>query len=627
MVFGTCVVRGPRGNAVPLAPQSITINGQQDGFLLHFVITQVFQHSSSKSEEIRYIVLNSNKMCMYGITFRIGAEEIPVEVVEKTAAGEMFAEAKKEGRGSLLAETIGDSLVHFELGNIPPGQPCVISFHCAFCATSAGVSSTFFKFPLEVCNPNGSIASITRNFRGSFEFSLENVNPASVLAMSASVPSVYDKEAGRIRIGSAGNASAIFVTTVLNESLRSMCLTAGRYLAATAYVPYVPKETRKNSEFVFVIDCSGSMSGTRMSQARVCLSLFIRSLPASSFFNVVRFGETFEALFPQTVKYDQTTAEKALEFAGRMLANLGGTQIYEPLESVFSQPRKGEDVRQLFVITDGEVSNTDRVIALGTNNARANRCFTIGIGNGADAGLVEGLAEATGGKADFVLNEEDLPGKVIAQLEASLRPRMTRVAIEVSRPGTIEFAPFPLPQVTPLLPQTVFGAAPELFGTGQVLLSGWLAGKQVDEAICTRETTIGETGLRALFALEKIRIFEHCHKDDDDMRSQIVRLSVESGVLCRETAFVGFSPRKPRPVVTSRLRSPRACGLWGMKRTGSSDSATIPVRPIAMDNDRRVVDMPQDRMLGLVGLQGFDGCWADPQAIQKALGLNVQCTT
>jgi hypothetical protein len=54
--------------------------------------------------------------------------------------------------------------------------------------------------------------------------------------------------------------------------------------------------------------------------------------------------------------------------------------------SIFNQSLKRAGVRELFVLTDGEVSNRDRVLALARENGVSNRCCAIGIGSGTYAG-------------------------------------------------------------------------------------------------------------------------------------------------------------------------------------------------------------------------------------------------
>jgi hypothetical protein len=42
--------------------------------------------------------------------------------------------------------------------------------------------------------------------------------------------------------------------------------------------------------------------------------------------------------------------------------NLGGTEIYEPLDSIFQQQIKEEMKRQVFLLTDGQVQNSDKIV-------------------------------------------------------------------------------------------------------------------------------------------------------------------------------------------------------------------------------------------------------------------------
>jgi len=70
-------------------------------------------------------------------------------------------------------------------------------------------------------------------------------------------------------------------------------------------------------------------------------------------------------------------------------------------------------VCQVFVITDGNATNTSPEIDLCWANAATHRCFTLGVGRGTDAVLVEGIAHATGGCAAFVKHSNRFSDKTL----------------------------------------------------------------------------------------------------------------------------------------------------------------------------------------------------------------------
>lgn len=117
-------------------------------------------------------------------------------------------------------------------------------------------------------------------------------------------------------------------------------------------------------EYIFLLDRSGSMGGSRIEKAKEALILFLKSLPVQTFFNVVSFGSKFEFMFKSSIKYDNTNLEKAIQNIKRMTADMGGTEIYSPLENIFKNKIIEGFPKQIFLLTDGGVSNTEGVIAL-----------------------------------------------------------------------------------------------------------------------------------------------------------------------------------------------------------------------------------------------------------------------
>ena len=208
----------------------------------------------------------------------------------------------------------------------------------------------------------------------------------------------------------------------------------------TGFVTFYPQIELPDQkrEFIFVVDRSGSMGGQKISQVRDTLLLFLRSLPASCSFNIIGFGSSFEPLFLQPQPYNDSTLKTASKYVASIEANMGGTQILAPLIDVFSQGVSaaiGTD-RQVFVLTDGQVSNDVQVFDLirqhCSEKAETCRLFCVGIGQNVSRHLVTGMSRAGRGTARFVEDGsiDTLRVKVLGQLKQSLQPSLDNVSIE-----------------------------------------------------------------------------------------------------------------------------------------------------------------------------------------------------
>ncbi|XP_046436817.1 von Willebrand factor A domain-containing protein 5A-like [Daphnia pulex] len=182
-------------------------------------------------------------------------------------------------------------------------------------------------------------------------------------------------------------------------------------------------------EAIFVVDRSGSMQGPGIVEAKRALKLFLHSLPIDCCVNIVGFGSTYKPLFSSSRKYGHECLALTKECAQFLEADLGGTEIYDPLAWIFEQPTINGYSRQVFVLTDGEVSNVNKVISLVRCQRGNARVFALGLGSSACHYLVEGIARAGNGTALFASLEERLEKKVMQQLQDALQPALTDIRI------------------------------------------------------------------------------------------------------------------------------------------------------------------------------------------------------
>jgi Ca-activated chloride channel family protein len=370
---------------------------------------------------------------------------------------------------------------------------------------------------------------------------------------------------------------------------------SGRQTVAVSFVPAFA-QSASPAEIIFMVDRSGSMEGDSIEEVRNALQLCLRSMIAGCRFNIVGFGSAHEALFPATRAYDQSSLDAASAHVVDLAANLGGTEILPALEFVLEQPRHAELRRQVVVLTDGQVTNTDAVLALARAHADA-RIFTFGIGAGASHHLVRGLARAGGGCAEFIHPGERVESKVVRQFGRLLSPALDDVRIdwvgaEVTR------VPVQVPPIFAGSRLLVYGCVDSGWPTGVRLSATGPAGPVSFEVPLEGVREAAGKTVATLAARTRIRELEESGewlttrgsrqtgRKESRVSREIVELSVRYGLISRETSLVAVERRETPVVGEVKLRRVPIALTSGW---GGVERAAGPLLHAAMASRRRFV--------------------------------------
>src|SRR5262249_55809795 len=298
-----------------------------------------------------------------------------------------------------------------------------------------------------------------------------------------------------------------------------------------------------------------SMQGTSIAEARNALQLCLRSLSPGTPFNIVGFGSDFKPLFAESRPYDDASLAAASRHVAELDADMGGTELLPALPFVLERKPQPGFLRQLFVLTDGQVSNTEDVIALARKHSVHTRVFTFGVGAGASHHLVRGLARAGEGAAEFIAPRERIEAKVLRQLRKALAPAL--------RDGAVDWAGFGATQAPHHLPPVFAGGRVVVYGLlenaqkATIALSGKRSGGEpVRFPLEVDPTPAPEDSLVAtLWARSAIRdleegmsplhdrtgsLQERGRSKEDRVKKEIVHLGIAYGLTSRETSFVAI---------------------------------------------------------------------------------------
>jgi Ca-activated chloride channel family protein len=500
------------------------------------------------------------------------------EVHERDKAFEIYDDAMADGHGAFLLDEERPDVFQASIGNLPPGKevlvrltyvtelsidggrarfsiPTTVSPRYAPAQDHVGVG----RSDARVLNP-----PVVWSVPYGLDLSLRITMPARITALespSHPISITINEDEATVKLAqvqaSLDRDFVLSIEAAGMDSPQALVERAddGSEAVAVSFVPAL-KETPSPSEIIFVVDRSGSMEGSSIDEVRNALQLCLRSMISGCRFNIVGFGSTHESLFSGTRSYDQRSLDEASGHVAELRANLGGTEILAPLQFALEQPHDDDLPRQVVVLTDGQVTNTDAVLALAAQHAATARIFTFGIGAGASQHLVRGLARAGGGSAEFIYPGERIEPKVVRQFGRLLSPALHDVKIEwVGAPVTS-------------MPMRV----PPIFAGGRLLVYGFP--KTNERPAAVRLSARGPSSplsfevplsgarvapgklVATLAARARIRELEESgewfvergsrqkEKKGSSVSKEIIELSVRYGLMSRETSFVAVERRE-----------------------------------------------------------------------------------
>ncbi|XP_028611610.1 von Willebrand factor A domain-containing protein 5A-like [Grammomys surdaster] len=338
--------------------------------------------------------------------------------------------------------------------------------------------------------------------------------------------------------------------------------------AMVSFYPDIPEveASKACGEFVFLMDRSGSMespvsneknSQLRIEAAKETLLLLLKSLPMGCYFNIYGFGSSYEKFFPESVKYTQETMEDAVKRVKSLEADLGGTEILTPLCDIYKAASIPGHPLQLFVFTDGEVSDTFRVIREVKLNSKKHRCFSFGIGEGASTSLIKNIARVSGGTSEFITGKDRMQTKALGSLKFALQCAVDNISLSWDLPPGVSVKMLSPEQPAifrgqrSIIYAQLTGLMPQGESTGAVCIKHILQGKSLENRVtfslqpkANANFTIHRLAAKSLIQTKDLGSEEASKEEKED----VMNISLQSGVLSSFTAFIAINKELNKPV-------------------------------------------------------------------------------
>ncbi|XP_031646992.1 von Willebrand factor A domain-containing protein 5A isoform X1 [Oncorhynchus kisutch] len=580
----------------PVPLKSIVVEVSVQGHVATVSSTLQYENQEQSPLEAIFVFPLPGEAAVCRFSAKIGQTEVVAEVQEKQKAQEQYDDALSSGQQAFLLEESDESPDVFKLsvGSLPPGEKASVSLDYVTELAVQADDGLRLCLPA-VLNPryqpqgsdsgSGGSAQLSSVPAGSVPYSLSlrahvssphpisrvesncPLDPLNYLntektqaTVSLAAGHQFDRDV-ELLLYYKDTHQPTAIVEAAQASAKPGSLMGDPVVMLSLY-PEFPKDVMSSmtshGEFLFVVDRSGSMecpmhlgsgSQDRISSARETLLLLLKSLPMGCYFNIIGFGSSYESFFPKSVEYSQKTMDEALQKVKGMRADLGGTEILQPLKHIYSQPCLPDQPRQLFLFTDGEVGNTKEVLDLVKTNAGSHRCFSFGIGEGASTALISGVAKQARGHAQFITGQDRMQPKVMQSLRFALQPAVVDISVKWNVPKEVSVTLLSPPirvvfqgQRALLYAQLTGESSGDTEGSVTVKYS--LAKQPVENQLSFSLKPAEDTGMTVhrLGARTLIQSLEVEEREQDGekegAKEKVIELSVQSGVSSAFTAFI-----------------------------------------------------------------------------------------
>ena len=403
-MFG--LVNGKSSERVPL--KSIKNRVSVRGFTAEVTATLEYNNHEENPIEAIFVCPLDEQAAVCGFQATIDGRTIVAEVQGKQEARDTYDDAISSGHSAFLMEESDSSsdIFRISVGNLPPQKSAIVEVRFVTALEVQAEGEVVFVLP-SVLNPRydpsgrsevGSSAFPVVAEPYTFAFELTVISESEIKEITSpsnpiTVQLGSDKRQAQVTLDSEAHKfdKDVVVHIMTSEPFQPHAvvengLTAskggasheGNFLEKPIvmlnFLPHFEaSESSRTGEFVFVVDRSCSMAGSKIKSVAETLLLFLKSLPDGCYFNVIGFGSSFTKLFKKSKLYNDETLKLACQSCKSLEADRGGTEILAPLQWVFSQPVIAGYPRQVFLLTDGQIGNTQEVIAEVRRNANTTR--------------------------------------------------------------------------------------------------------------------------------------------------------------------------------------------------------------------------------------------------------------
>ncbi len=589
------------GREAPLPSLKSEFDVSIEGDLATVRVTQVFENPYDTPIHARYIFPLPSDAAVYAMRMLCGDQMIEAEIHEKQQARAVFENAKARGNQAALLDQHRPNVFTQQVANLMPGLPIRVELEYAHVVEKSRGAYRFHiptvvgpRFVPEV-GPSRAPGAPTRrdDEPAPLQIGVWNL-PASP---PVAAPSKVDRERIAIRIDVDAGMPIQWIASPTHpldvehtsEATRSIELASGRTLdnkdfelhyrlaggeVAVGLTTFVdgadgflslllePPAQAQDAEItpremVFVLDCSGSMTGTPMEASKRFMRRTLSGMRPEDSFRIIRFSDSATEWSERPLRATPSNLHQAARYVDA-LNGMGGTHMASGIRAALTPPVETGALRIVVFLTDGYIGNDLEIVRLLEDKRGDARLFSFGVGNAVNRYLIQEMARVGRGAARIVRPTEDAETAADELVERLAAPVLTDIEIDWGQAAVADVFPREIPDL--FLGQTVrvMGRF-EGGGAHRVIIAGKVAGRPVSMPLdvelpsaYARAKGPDARALPIIWARQQIedRMLEYIKPNlaphaRDEIENEVIALGLEHRLMTQWTSLVAVA----KPVV------------------------------------------------------------------------------
>ncbi|MEM9110032.1 MAG: VIT and VWA domain-containing protein [Planctomycetota bacterium] len=487
---------------VPMPLKHTDVKATVSGYIATVDVEQQFHNPFDSKIEAVYQFPLPQDSAVSEFVMEVGPEDdrrqIRGIIREKGEAERIYNQARARGFNASLLTQVRPNIFEQKVANIEPGKQIDINIRYF---NTLGYSDGWytFTFPMVVgprFNPAGTpdpvhavghgsqaalnppstgttIQYLRPNERSGHDINVTldidagvSIEEARCLTHAVSATNPEDSP-NKLRVelspeDTIPNKDFVFAFRVAGEQMKSGLVThtdakGDKYFTLMLYPPAGLEELdRQPMEMVFVLDCSGSMSGEPMRQSKDAMEHALNQLRPSDTFQVIRFSNDASALGPKPLPATRRNINDGISYVDR-LSGQGGTHMIEGIKAALDFPHDPERYRVVTFLTDGYIGNEKQILNEMNDRIGSARVFSFGVGSSTNRFLLDRMAKIGRGASAYLL--PNVSGKEVMDLyfDRISHPAMTDLQISWGAAQVSEVYPSRVPDLIVGRPVIVTG--------------------------------------------------------------------------------------------------------------------------------------------------------------------------